>query len=272
MDSAPAVYVYLLRAWRDRTILRQFVRREFLGRYRGSLLGVVWTFLTPLLMLAVYTFVFVGVFKARWPGAEGAGGSAFALRLFAGLIVFNLFSEVIARAPTMVLEQPNLVKKVVFPLELLAFVALGSALVQFLIGATILLLGVAVFEQALSWQVLFLPVVVLPLLPMILGLAWLLNAFGVFLRDVAPLVSMGVSFLLFLSPVFYSVQSLAPQWQFWMRLNPLTPVMENLRGAVFSHVLPDWSTWWLTLAAGVLVAMVGASIFTVLRKGFADVV
>lgn len=249
----------------------QFVRREILGRYRGSLLGMVWAFLTPLMMLAVYTFVFVGVFKARWPGAEEAGGSAFALRLFAGLIVFNLFSEVVGRAPLLVLEQPNLVKKVVFPLELLAFVSLGSALFHFFLGSVILFLGVAAFGPSLSWHVVLVPVILLPLLPLLLGLAWLLSALGVYVRDIAPLVGLGVSFLMFLSPVFYSLQSLPPQWRFWMGLNPLTSVMENLRGVLFLNASPDWPVWWMTLSVNLVVGLLGARIFALLRKGFADV-
>ena len=104
----------------QRGLIFQFARREVLGRYRGSLLGLGWSFFTPLLMLGVYTFVFVGVFKARWPGAEQAGGLEFAMQIFAGLMVFNLFAEVAGRAPRLVLDQPNLVKKVVFPLDLLA--------------------------------------------------------------------------------------------------------------------------------------------------------
>lgn len=265
-------YSYVSCPWREKTVFWQFLRREVLGRYRGSLLGMAWAFLMPLLMMAVYTFVFVGVFKARWPGAEAAGGIAFALRLFAGLIVFNLFSEVIGRAPLLVLEQPNLVKKVVFPLELLAFVSLGSALFHFCVSAFILLAGMVIFEQSLDWHVLLLPVMLIPLLPLLLGLAWLLSALGVYLRDIAPVVGLGVSFLMFLSPVFYSLQSLSSQWQFWMALNPLTPVIENVRGVIFLNASPDWVAWWMALSVNLLIVFLGAYIFALLRKGFADVV
>lgn len=253
-------------------ILRQFVRREVLGRYRGSMLGMTWAFLTPLLMLAVYTFVFVGVFRAKWPGAEAAGGEAFALRLFAGLMVFNFFAEVVGRAAVLVLEQPNLVKKVVFPLELLAFVSLGSALFHLGLSSVIFLLGVVAFGGGLALHSLLLPVVVLPLLPLLLGLSWLLSALGVYVRDIGPVVGLSVSLLLFLSPVFYSLQSLSARWQFWMSLNPLTPVIENVRAVVFLQTGPDWSAWWLALLLGVLMAWLGARVFAVLRDGFADVV
>lgn len=262
---------YFVAPWRHRLVLRQFLRREILGRYRGSMLGIAWAFITPLLMLGVYTLVFVGIFRARWPGAEEAGGIAFALRLFAGLMVFNLFSEVIGRAASLILEQPNLVKKVTFPLEILPFVSLGSALFHFALSFGILLLGTLAVEHWLPASILLVPLVLLPLLPLLLGLAWLLAALGVFVRDIAPVVGLGISLLLFLSPVFYSLSSLSPDWQFWMRLNPLTPVIEHLRGVIFLGTVPDWSLWLATLAVGCGVAVLGARVFYSLRHGFADV-
>lgn len=262
---------YFFAPWRFRSLLTQFVRREIVGRYRGSMLGIGWAFVTPLLMLGVYTFVFVGVFKSRWPGAEEAGGMAFALRLFAGLMVFNLFAEVVGRAPSLILEQPNLVKKVVFPLELLPFVSLGSALFHLLLGAGILLSGVLLSGQALPATVLLLPIVILPLLPLLLGLGWLLAALGVFVRDIATVVGLGINLLLFLSPVFYSVDSLAPKWRPWMLLSPLASTIENLRAVVFTGSAPDWRYWLLALATGTCLSLAGAWVFRNTRNGFADV-
>ncbi len=256
---------------RHRSILRQFVRREILGRYRGSVLGLAWTFLTPLLMLAVYTFVFVGVFRVRWPGAEEAGGVAFALRLFAGLMVFQLFAEVVGRAPTLVTAQPNLVKKVVFPLELLPFVSLGAALFHFAVSVALLLAALLLIEQRLPVTALLAPLAILPLLPLLLGLGWLLAALGVFVRDIASIVGVGVNLMLFLSPVFYALESLTPRWQFWMRLNPLTPAIEDLRRTLFAGLPPLWADWWLALAVGLLAAAGGAWVFNKTRRGFADV-
>lgn len=235
------------------------------------MLGVTWAFITPLLMLGVYTLVFVGVFRARWPGAEEAGGLSFALRLFAGLMVFNLFSEVLGRAATVFVEQPNLVKKVVFPLPLLPFITLGSALFHFGLSLSILLLGVLLMNHALPFTLLLVPVVILPLLPLLLGLAWLFGSLGVYVRDLGPVIGLGVSLLMFLSPVFYSLASLAPKWQFWMQLNPLTPVIENLRGVIFLGVMPDWAAWSWSLLLGCAVALIGARVYLALRQGFADV-
>lgn len=264
-------FTYFLAPIRFRPIFKQFLRREILGRYRGSMLGITWAFINPLLMLAVYTFVFVDVFKARWHGVEELGGVAFAQRLFAGLMVFTLFSEVVARAPNLIVEQINLVKKVAFPLELFIFITLGSALFHFVVSTLILLLSLLALGGPLSFSILLLPVVILPLLPLVLGLGWLLSALGVYVRDIGPIVGVCVSLLMFLSPVFYSVRSLSPRWQFWMGLNPLTPVIENLRLVVFSGTLPDWSQWFVSLGMGCLVAVFGAWVFRVTRDGFADV-
>lgn len=257
--------------WQHRAIFRQFLRREILGRYRGSMLGIAWAFITPLLMLGVYALVFVGVFRARWPGAEEAGGLAFALRLFAGLMVFNLFSEVVGRAALLVVEQPNLVKKVTFPLALLPYVSLGSALFHFVLSAGILLFGTLLVHKGLPLSVFLVPLVILPLLPLLLGMAWFLAALGVFVRDIGSVVGLGVSLLLFLSPVFYSLESLSPRWQFWMQFNPLTSVIEHLRRVVFEGGMLDWGAWSGALLLGCGVAMLGAWVFARLRNGFADV-
>lgn len=253
-------------------VVRQFLRREILGRYRGSMLGLAWSFLTPLLMLAVYTFVFAGVLHLRWPEGEEAGGLAFALRLFAGLMVYQLFAEVTSRASVLILEQPHLVKKVVFPLEILPLATLGAALFHFLLSLAILLAAAALTEPALPTSALLAPLSVLPLLPLLLGLGWLLAALGVYVRETTTIVNLGVSLMLFLSPVFYTVAALPPRWRFWMELNPLTPAIENFRRMLFAGQAPDWGGWWLGLAAGIATALAGAWVFSKARRGFADVI
>lgn len=256
---------------RHRTLIQQFVRREILGRYRGSLLGVGWSFITPLLMLAVYTFVFVGVFKARWPGAEAGGGTEFALQIFAGLLVFNLFAEVANRAPRLILEQPNLVKKVVFPLETLPWISVLAAVFHLLLGCAVLLLAVGVIRGGLPPSALTLPLVLLPFLPLLLGFSWLFAALGVFVRDIGQMMGLVVNLGMFMSPIFYSSRSLAPEWQIWMHLNPLTLIVEQVRAVVLEGLWPNW------LALGVYglltsaFAVLGALFFQATRKGFADV-
>lgn len=265
-----ALTEFLFAPLRYRTLYIQLVRREVVGRYKGSLLGFSWAFAMPLLMLGVYTFVFVSVFGMRWPGAEASGGGAFALRLFAGLIVFNLFSEVTTRAPSLVLEQPNLVKRVVFPLPLMAHVSLSAALIHLMISLGVLFAATLTFE-GVAWGWLLTPIVLLPLVPALLGISWLFSSAGVFVRDLGHVVGVAVSLLLFLSPVFYSSERLPPLARFWVSLNPIAKPIENLRICLFGDPTTiDWWIWSVTLVAGICLAWFGAWFFDRVRDGFAD--
>ncbi len=263
-------HVYFL-PWRQRALIWQFAKRDVLARYRGSLLGVGWSFLTPLLMLAVYTFVFRVIFKARW-GTGGSDDFEFALQLYAGLIVFGLFAEVVSRAPRLVLDQPNLVKKVVFPLEILPWVAVLAGLFHLLLNLAVLLGAVAFTRGGLPYTIIALPLVVTCLVPLLLGLGWFLAGLGVFLRDVGQITSLVVSLLMFLSPVFYPISSVPERWQPWLLANPLTPVMEQLRRVVLEGLWPEWSQLALHLVIACMLAWAGARWFAATRKGFADVI
>lgn len=253
------------------SLLWQFARREVLGRYRGSLLGLTWSFLTPLLMLGVYSFVFVGVFRASWPGAAKGGGLEFALQVFAGLVVFNLFAEVASRAPNLIVEQPNLVKKVIFPVELLTWVTVLSGLFHLVISVVSLLLVLVLTRGSLPVTALVLPLVLLPFLPFLLGLGWFLSALGVFVRDIGQMMSMVVSLTMFMSPVFYSVTTLDVRWQFWMNLNPLTLIIEQVRTVALLGQWPAWGSLGLYTLLACTFAAAGAGFFQLTRKGFADV-
>ncbi|MFM8333413.1 MAG: ABC transporter permease [Candidatus Methylumidiphilus sp.] len=207
--------------WRNRNLICTLVKREVIGRYRGSMLGILWSFFNPVLMLAVYTFVFSIVFKARWTGGSESRAE-FALVLFAGLLVFNLFSECVNRAPSLILANANFVKKVVFPLEILPLVILGSALFHMSISLAVWLLFFLAFFGIPYMAAMFLPLVLLPLLLMTIGISWILASLGVYLRDVSQIVSVLTSTLMFLSPIFYPLSSLPPQYQSILKLNPLT--------------------------------------------------
>ena len=257
--------------YRSRSLLWQFARREVLGRYRGSVLGLTWSFLTPLLMLGVYSFVFVGVFRASWPGAASGGGLEFALQIFAGLLVFNLFAEVASKAPNLIVEQPNLVKKVIFPVELLIWVTVLSGLFHLLISVASLLVVLLVARGGLPVTALALPLVLLPFLPFLLGLGWFLSALGVFVRDVGQVMTMVVSLIMFMSPVFYSLTTLDARWQFWMRLNPLTLIIEQVRLVVLQGQWPAWEALALYAFLSCVFAVAGAAFFQSTRSGFADV-
>ena len=257
--------------WRNRELWWRLTEREVLGRYRGSLLGVAWSFLNPLAMLAVYSFVFSQVFKARWGGLEQAGPLAFAVNLFAGLIVFNLFAECINRAPGLVLANPNYVKKVIFPLEILACVAVGGAGFHALTSLAVLVIFELIAFHALPITFLWLPLVWLPLLLGCLALTWLLAGLGVFLRDIGQLVGVVVSMLMFLSPIFFPVSALPLRWQPLLALNPLAQVIEQTRQVVVAGQPPG--TGYLlggTLLAGLACELSYRS-FQKAKRAFADV-
>jgi lipopolysaccharide transport system permease protein len=222
-------------------------------------------------MLGVYSFVFVGVFRQTWPGGANGGGLEFSLQVFAGLLVFNLFAEVAGKAPNLIVDQPNLVKKVIFPVELLAWVTVLSGIFHLLISAGTLLLVLLVARGGLPLSALALPLVLLTFIPFLLGLAWFLSAIGVFVRDVGNVMAMVVSLIMFMSPVFYSVKSLNPDLQFWMGLNPLTLIIEQVRAVLLLGHWPDWGALGLyALLAGVF-AVAAGTFFQLTRKGFSDV-
>jgi lipopolysaccharide transport system permease protein len=233
--------------------------------------GLAWSFLTPLLMLGVYSFVFVGVFRASWPGAAKGGGLEFAVQVFAGLMVFNLFAEVAGRAPNLIVEQPNLVKKVIFPVELLTWVTVLSGLFHLVISVVSLLLVLLLTRGGLPITAIALPLVLLPFLPFLLGLGWFLSALGVYVRDVGQVMTMVVSLTMFMSPVFYSLATLDASWQFWMKLNPLTLIIEQVRTVALQGQWPDWSALALYALVASTFAAAGAAFFQLTRKGFADV-
>ncbi|MBK6279839.1 MAG: ABC transporter permease [Gammaproteobacteria bacterium] len=189
-------------------LLLQLSRREIQQRFRGSWLGVGWTVLTPLAMLLVYTFVFRTVLGARWPGAPDSD-TEFALRVFSGLLVFSLFSDVVARAPNLVVEQPNLVKKVIFPLEILSWVSTICAVFNACVSMLVLVAAAALAHGGVSCHILALPLVLAALVPMLLGWSWLLASLGVYVRDLSHVVGLILTPLLFLSPVFYPLSALS---------------------------------------------------------------
>lgn len=256
--------------WTNRQLIARMGQREIIGRYKGSAMGLAWSFITPLFMLAIYTFVFSVVFQARW-GTSEESKTQFAVVLFAGLIVHTLFSDVINRAPQLVLGNVNYVKKVVFPLEILPVVQLLSATFHALVSVVVLIAAQLVFQGSLPITALLLPVVLLPFLLLTLGLAWCLASLGVFVRDVGQTISLVTSVMLFMSPVFFPVQSLPPAMQPWMHLNPLTFVIEQVREVVVWGRLPDWQGLAVYSLASIATAWLGFAWFQKTRKGFADV-
>jgi lipopolysaccharide transport system permease protein len=257
--------------WRHRTLISQLTKREIVGRYRGSLLGLAWSFLHPILMLAVYTFVFSVVFKARWGIGSEETKATFAIVLFVGLIVHGLFAEVTNRAPGLVLSNVTYVKRVVFPLEVLPWVTMGSALFHTAISLFVLLIAQLVLTQQFHLTSFLFPILALPLFLATMGLAWFLAATGVYLRDIGHVVGIVTTVMLFLAPVFYPISALPEPYRPILYLNPLTFVIEEGRRVLLSGDLPDWGGWAVYLGISVFLAWAGFSWFQKARKGFADV-
>lgn len=256
---------------RYRQLIYDLVKREVLGRYRGSIAGVAWSFVTPLLMLIVYTFFFSVVFKSRWGSGPTTGHADFAIILFAGLIINTLFSECMSRAPLLITGNVNYVKKIVFPLEILPCVALGSALFQMLISIVVLMGVQLLLGKHLSWLVILLPVIIFPLTLVALGVSWFLSALGVYIRDVSQIITVLLSVLLFVSPVFYPLSSISGLFRMVVLCNPITLIIEDARSVLIYGTMPNWYYLLIYTAIAVMIAWAGFYFFQKTRKGFADV-
>lgn len=258
--------------WRNRQLILQLTRREVAGRYKGSILGLAWSFFNPLFMLSVYTFVFSVVFKARWGLGGDESKAQFAIVLFVGMIVHGLLAEVLNRAPGLILGNVNYVKKVVFPLEILPVVSIGAALFHTLVSLAVLLVAIIIFNGAFHWTTALLPAVLLPLMLLTLGLAWILASLGVFLRDVSQTIGLITTVMLFLAPVFYPITAVPEELRPWVMANPLTFIIEQSRDVLIWGRMPNW----LGLAAYTVVSTtllwLGFAWFQKTRKGFADVI
>lgn len=256
--------------WRHRSLVFELTKREFSGRYRGSFGGILWSFAQPLFLLTVYTIAFGVILKTRW-GYSG-GTADYALVLFAGLIVFNVFSEVMNKAPTLIIANPNFVKKVVFPLELLPVIAVSTALFHALIGVAVWFFGYLLFFGTPNATAVLFPLVMVCFAPVLLGLGWLLSAAGVAVRDIGQLTAMLNHTLLFLTPIFYSMDAV-PKWlQSVLALNPLTFIVGQFRQVLFYGKGPDLQGLLLYALMASLFAWGALIFFRRLRPSFADLV
>ena len=255
---------------RNRGLLVELVKRDFVGRYKGSLLGIAWSLFNPLLMLAIYTFVFSVAFNARW-GTEEESRTSFAVVLFSGMIVHGFFAECLNRAPGLITGNPNYVKKMVFPLEVLSLMTLLSALLHFLVSFIVLLLFCLLAGLVVHAGTLLVPVVLVPLILMSLGVSWIFAALGVYLRDLSQVVGMLTVIALFLGPVFYPIEALPEAYRVALAWNPITLPIIQLRDLMLWGRPIRWDLWGLSLAAGVAVCQIGYWWFQKSRRGFADV-
>lgn len=253
-----------------RYLIKVLIYRDIQAKYKGSFLGVLWSLLIPFVLLLVYTFVFSVIFQARW-GTSGGNRVEFALILFAGLIVFNFFSECVNRAPAIILSNVNYVKKVVFPIEVLSVVAVGSALFNFFVSFFVWLTAYFILIGVPSLYIFLAPLYMVPLVFFVLGCVWLISAVGVYLRDVGQFVGILTTILMFMSPIFYPIEALPSKFQGFLYLNPLAFYIESFRDVVYWGRLPSIGLSFLALLLSMVFLLISFGVFKKLKKGFADV-
>ncbi len=261
----------ILNFWSHRQLIKQMAWREVVGRYKGSVMGLLWSFLNPVLMLAVYTFVFSVVFKARWGGDGDESKLMFALLLFVGLTMHGLLAEVLNRAPSLILSNVNYVKKVVFPIEILPVVSFVSALFHTSISLVVLLMATFIINGFLHWTVILIPLIIMPLAILIIGFAWILASLGVYIRDINLTIGIITTVMLFLAPVFFPITALPEAYQPYLLANPLTFIIMQAREVLIWGHLPDWEGLAIYFLIAIVVAWSGYVWFQKTRKGFADV-
>lgn len=258
--------------WQHRDLIRQFTKREIEGRYKGSFLGLFWSFINPLVLLLIYTFVFGFVLKSRWPEARSDSLGEFAVTIFCGLTAFNVFNECVSRASNLVVGVPNYVKKVVFPLEILPVSILGSALFHAGVSLSILLCASIIVTHTVQWTLILLPIIMLPLLFFAVGISWFLASMGVFVRDIGYTVALGLQILFFMTPIFYPLTIIPEPIQTIMRLNPMAPVVENFRRIILWGNFPSWFGLISWVSLSFVVMMMGYAWFQKTKKAFSDII
>lgn len=252
-------------------LIAQMAKRDIISRYRGSFAGLLWSFFNPLLMLAIYTFVFGYIFKARW-NTQVSGHFQFVIMLFAGLNINQFFSECANKAPSLIIQNSNFVKKIVFPLESLAWSTVGAALFHLLVS-TIVLLAISVLaNHSVPWTIVLFPVVVLSFAPFVAGTVWLLASLGVFLRDLQQAMTIITTALMFLAPILYPMTTIPENFRGLMYLNPLTEIAIAAQQTLVLGETPNWAHLGLYAVMSILFSWVAFNWFERTRKGFGDVI
>ena len=270
-SHSTSLFAFVRSTLKNRVLVSQMVKREVVGRYRGSFIGLGWSFLNPIFMLAIYTFVFSVVFQARWDSSVEESKTQFALVLFVGLIVHGLFAEVANRAPLLIQGNVNYVKKVLFPLDILPVVSMGATLFHVLVNITVLLCVFFVSHGYIHWTVIFTPIVLFPLVLLTLGIALILASLGVYMRDIGQSIGIVTTVMLFMAPIFYPVAKLPENYQTLLMLNPLTFIIQQARRVIMFGQLPNWEGLAIYTMVSLIIVWVGYWWFQKTRKGFADV-
>jgi lipopolysaccharide transport system permease protein len=255
-----------------RELIEGLTKRDIFGRYRGSYFGILWSFLTPLIMLSVYLLVFGFVFKSRFGYTPEESAADFGLGLFCGLNLFNMFAEVVTRSPGLILQHPNYVKKVVFPLEIIPVSATASALFHCLMAYVPMIVLLVLFHRTFPFSAFLIPVYLLPLTILALGLSWALAALGVFIRDLQLFLTSVVTVLMFLSAVFYPLRAIPEQFRGLLALNPMAGFLDSARRSIVWGISPDWGSYFIFFGWALLAFFVGNLVFSRSKRAFADVI
>jgi lipopolysaccharide transport system permease protein len=256
--------------WIQRGLLWQFTVRNVAQRYRGNYLGLIWSLLNPLLILGLYVYVFGYIFHGSFRSWSHETKWDYALGLFLGITIFQVFGEVLVVAPSIMVSSPNLVKKVVFPLEVLPAASVGSAVFHMMISLGLVLLGVATLGPGLTYRTLWLPLVLLPVVPLALGLSWFLAAAGVFLRDVNQITGFASLALMYSSALFYPASIIPKAAWLVMRFNPVLLTIELSRDVTMWHLSANLVRLAYLWGVGLVVGTGGYAYFRIKSPTFAD--
>jgi lipopolysaccharide transport system permease protein len=256
--------------WRNRGLIRTLVRRDILSRYTGSFGGAFWTLLNPLIMMLTYFFVFGIVMQSKFPNDPSTTG--FALYFLAGMLPWLAFSEAVGRAPFVMVEHRNFIKKLVFPVETLPVNVVAAGLVTEFFGMILFALALLAIRGRVPWTVVYLPLVIIPQVLLTTGMAWFLAALGVFVRDLGQVIGYLLTVTMFITPIFYSEQSLPKAAASVQKANPIFTLVHSYRAVLLDGTAPNWtSLGWLALASA-LIFLLGHAWFYKLRKSFADLI
>lgn len=252
-------------------LIKILASRDISSRYKGSIMGILWSLLNPLFMLLVYTFIFGIIFNAKWD-IENSSNTDFSIILFSGLIIFYIFSDSISRSSTLIIDNTNYVKKVLFPLELLPFIILGSTLFQFLLNFIILMIAYIIFVGMPHIEIILFPIILLPYCIFLVALMWVTSAIGVYFRDISQIVNILIMSSMFLTPIFYKISMIPESFRSYIFINPITTPVEMFRNLFLYGQLPNLKSYFIFITLSVTFATISYQFFCKLKKGFADVV
>lgn len=256
--------------WSNKYLLLKLTRKDIAQRYKGSILGIIWLVVIPIIMLCIYTFVFSEIFQAKWGGMT-QDKFDFALMLFCGLSAFNMIAEVMSRSCSLIANNTNYVKKVIFPLEILPTVITLSALFNCIISYLILILANLFLRGKISPIIMYWFLAVIPLILLCLGLSYLFSSISVYLKDMSNIISVLITILMYASPIFFSVENVPNTYRKIILFNVITPIVENLRNVMLNYTGLDWGKYLISLALTIVILVVGYITFKKTKEGFADV-